>query len=104
MTGIKRGSDNVYKDLHFSDAGEMQIKAQLVTRINDIIKGRKWTQRQAAEILGIWQSGLSRMLQGQFHVISQSKLLEYLATLERDETIIASPARRSRQSAAQPRP
>lgn len=95
MTEITRGSKNAYEDLVFPDAEEMKIKAQLVTKISDIVKSRKWTQRQAAEVLGMPQPKLCKMLNGQFRGISQSKLLEYLAKLGRDVKIVVSrPQRR----------
>ncbi len=97
MTEITIGSGNVYEDLGFPDAEAMQIKAQLVTKINDIIKSRKWTQRHAAEILGMPQPKLCKMLNGQFHGISQAKLIEYLAKLGRDVQIVVGPARRTRK-------
>ena len=42
---IHRGSGNVYKDLGFPDAEEMQAKAILVSRIMEIVKKKKWTQK-----------------------------------------------------------
>ena len=95
MIEIEEGSGNVYADLGFDDAEEMMVKAQLATKIGEIIKGRKWSQQRAADVLGIPQSKLSKMLRGQFRGISEAKMLDCLARLGRDVQIVVGPARRS---------
>ena len=67
MIEIEPGSGNVYADLGMRDAEEMQVKAQLATKIGEIIKSRKWTQQHAAQLLGMTQPKLSNMLRGRFH-------------------------------------
>ena len=96
MSNIEHGSTNVYADLGLPDAEEMQVKAQLATKIGDIIKRRKLTQVQAAELLGIPQPKLSGLLRGQFRGISESKMLECLTRLGRDIEIVVKSAPRSR--------
>ena len=78
------------------DAEEMLVKAQLASKIGDIIKSRKLTQAQAAELLGITQPKLSGMLRGQFRGISETKMLECLTRLGRDIEIVVKSASRSR--------
>jgi predicted XRE-type DNA-binding protein len=95
MIEIEESSGNVYVDLGFADAEEMMVKAQLATKIGEIIKGRKWSQQRAADVLGIPQSKLSKMLRGQFRGISEAKMLDCLARLGRDVQIVVGPARRS---------
>lgn len=96
MSDIEAGSTNVYADLGLPDAEEMWIKAQLATKIGDIIKRRKLTQVQAAELLGITQPKLSGLLRGQFRGISETKMLECLTRLGRDIQIVVKSAPRSR--------
>jgi predicted XRE-type DNA-binding protein len=96
MSKIETGSTNVYADLGTADAEEMQVKAQLATKIADIIKRRKLTQMQAAELLGITQPKLSCLLRGQFRGISESKMLECLTRLGRDIEIVVKSSPRSR--------
>lgn len=93
MIDIEKGTDNVYADLGMADADEILVKAQLTTKIGEIIKGRKWSQQQAADVLGIPQSKLSRMLRGQFRGISEAKMLDCLARLGRDVQIVIGPDR-----------
>ncbi len=93
MIEIEEGTDNIYADLGMADADEMLVKAQLATKIDEIIKGRKWKQQQAANVLGIPQSKLSKMLRGQFRGVSEAKMLDCLARLGRDVQIVVGPAR-----------
>ena len=96
MSTIEHGSTNVYADLGLDNAEEMLIKAQLATKISDIIKRRKLTQMQAAELLGISQPKLSGLLRGQFRGISESKMLECLTRLGCDIEIVVKATPRSR--------
>ena len=88
MSNIEHGSINVYADLGLPNAEEMHIKAQLAAKIGDIIKRRKLTQVQAAELLGVTQPKLSGLLRGQFRGISEAKMLECLTHLGRDVEIV----------------
>ena len=96
MSKIESGSTNVYADLGMVDAEEMLVKAQLATKIGDIIKRRKLTQVQAAQLLGITQPKLSGLLRGQFRGVSEIKMLECLTRLGRDIQIVIKSAPRSR--------
>ncbi len=96
MSKIESGSTNVYADLGMADAEEMLVKAQLATKIGDIIKRRKLTQVQAAQLLGITQPKLSGLLRGQFRGVSETKMLECLTRLGRDVEIVIKSAPRSR--------
>jgi predicted XRE-type DNA-binding protein len=96
MTQIEHGSTNVYADLGIGEADEMLVKAQLATKIGEIIKQRKLTQIQAAELLGIPQPKLSNMLRGQFHGTSETKMIERLTRLGRNVEIVVKAAPRSK--------
>lgn len=92
---LEESTGNVYADLGMSNADEMIVKAQLAAKIGEIIKIRKWSQQQAAEVLGMTQPKLSNMLRGQFRGISESKMLDCLTRLGRDVQIVVGPARRA---------
>ncbi len=96
MKQIKRGSTNVYADLGYEGADEMLVKAQLATKIGEIISQRQLTQTQAAELLGISQPKLSNMLRGQFRGISETKMIECLTRLGRNVEIVVKAASRSK--------
>jgi predicted XRE-type DNA-binding protein len=81
-----------------TDAREMLVKAQLATKIAEIIKRRRITQVQAAELLSMPQPKLSNMLRGRFRGISETKMLECLTRLGRDVQIVIKAASRSRKT------
>ena len=91
---IEEGSTNVYADLGYADAAEMQRKSQLAGEIARAIKARRLTQDGAAALLGIDQSKISRITRGQFRGVSEAKLLELVTKLGHDVKIVVGPARR----------
>jgi predicted XRE-type DNA-binding protein len=95
---VHEGSGNVYLDLGFPDADDMLVKAQLVTKIRDIIGERGLTQVQAAAILGLPQPKLSGILRGRFRGVSERKLIDCLTSLGRDVEIVVKDAPRRRTS------
>ena len=91
---IEEGSTNVYADLGYADASEMQRKSQLAAEIARAIKARRLTQQGAAELLGVDQSKVSRITRGQFRGVSETKLLELVTKLGHDVKIVVGPVRR----------
>jgi predicted XRE-type DNA-binding protein len=91
---VQEGSTNVYADLGYADAAEMQRKSQLAAEIARTIKARRLTQDDAATLLGIDQSKVSRITRGQFRGVSEAKLLELVTRLGHDVMIVVSPVRR----------
>jgi predicted XRE-type DNA-binding protein len=85
---LHRGSGNVYKDLGFPDAEEMQAKAALVSRIMSIVKKKKWTQEKASIVLGVPQPKISLLSRGQFSGFSLGKLITLLNKLNQDIEIV----------------
>ncbi len=67
--------------------------AKLVTKINQIITERNWTQQKAADVIGLPRPKLSKMLNGQFRGVSESKMLNCLTRLGRDVQIVVGPER-----------
>ena len=91
---VEEGSSNVYADLGYADAAEMQRKSQLAAEIARAIKARRLTQGDAAALLGLDQSKVSRITRGQFRGVSETKLLDLVAKLGHDVKIVVSPVRR----------
>lgn len=98
MKGIEKSSGNIYADLDTPDAPQMLIKAQLATRIGEIIKHREMTQIQAARVLGMPQPKLSGMLRGAFRGISEAKMLDCLNRLGHDVEIVVRKSSRTQSS------
>jgi len=93
---VEVGSGNVYADLGFENAEQMLVKARLVAKISEIIRRRRLTQAQAAELLGMSQTKLSSMLRGRFQGISETSMIECLIRLGRNVEIVVKPASRSK--------
>src|ERR1017187_7316377 len=84
-------SMNVYEQLGFPDAEEMLVKAQLVSKIGEILRERGWSQQQVAKVLGLTQPKLSKMLRGQFRGISEIKMMDCLVRLGLPVKIVVGP-------------
>ena len=97
---IEEGSTNVYADLGYAAAAEMQRKSQLAAEIARAIKARWLTRQGAAELLGVDQSMVSRITRGQFRGVSEAKLLELVTKLGHDVKIVVGPVRHQNFSAA----
>ena len=100
---VERGSENVFADLAHPDAEAHLLKADLVTRIDKIIRQRGLKQAEAAKLLGLSQPDVSRLLRGNFREYSLERLLRLLTALGRDvEIVIREPQswRQGRLSAA----
>ena len=91
--GYEIGSRNVFKDLGIPNAEEHLVKAQLVFKIDTIMKSRGLKQSDAAEVLGIKQPDVSKMLRGEFRQFSVERLLRFLVALDHDVQIIVKPHR-----------
>ena len=87
------GSGNVFKDLGIPNAGEHLVKAQLVFKIDSIMKDRGLKQTEAAGLLGVKQPDISKMLRGDFRQFSVERLLRFLVTLNHDVEIVVRPHR-----------
>ncbi len=98
MKKIEKSSGNVYADLGIANSDEMLVKAQLATKIAEIIKQQKMTQMQASAALGMPQPKLSNMIRGQFRGISETKMLECLTRLGRDVQIVVKATSRARKT------
>ncbi len=95
----ERGSGNVFEDVGFdkNEARVLLAKSKLVIAIRTLIEDAGWTQTEASRVMGMTQPCLSRMLRGDFHEISETKLLDCLVRLGCDIKITIG--RRSASSA-----
>jgi phage-related protein/predicted XRE-type DNA-binding protein len=85
------GSRNVFKDIGVPNAEEHLVKAQLVFKIDAIMKQRRLKQVKAAELFGVRQPDVSKMLRGQFRQFSVERLLRFLVALDQDVEIVVKP-------------
>jgi len=84
-------SGNVFRDLRVPNAEEHLVKAQLVFKIDTIMKERRLKQVEAAELFGIRQPDVSKMLSGEFRQFSVERLLRFLVALDQDVEIVVKP-------------
>jgi predicted XRE-type DNA-binding protein len=87
------GSGNVFQDIGVPNPEEHLVKSQLVFRIDGIIKKRRLKQVEAADLLGIRQPDVSKMLRGDFRQFSVERLLRFLVALNQDVEIVVRPHR-----------
>ena len=93
---VEVGSTNVYADLGYPDAEALQRKASLASHIAWTIKARHLTHEAAAELLGIDQADIVKIVRGQFRSTSEAKMLEWIAMLGHDVTILVTKTTRQR--------
>ena len=92
-TTVERGSGNVFADLGLPEADAHLVKAELVSRIDDIVRERRLTQTEAARLLGLSQPDVSRLLRGDFREYSLERLFRLLTALGRDIDVVIRPPR-----------
>jgi predicted XRE-type DNA-binding protein len=97
---ITPGSGNVFADAGLPDADSQLVKAQLVSRIDAIIRERGLSQREAAQILDVAQPDLSNLLRGRFRGYSVERLMRMLTALDCEVSIVI--AEKGREAASIP--
>jgi predicted XRE-type DNA-binding protein len=85
------GSGNVYADFGFSNPEEAKTKAELAMLITDIIKEKRLTQQQAAELMRIDQPKVSKIMRGLLSEFSIERLLKFILFLGFDLEIKPKP-------------
>ncbi len=88
---IYRGSGNVFSDIGVAHPERVLARAQVMSRISEIIRERGLTQKEAAGLLGIPQPKVSCLMNGKLSLFSLEYLFELLNALDRDVKIIIKP-------------
>jgi len=88
------GSGNVFADLGIPEPEETMAKARLADLIDETLYRRGLTQTQAAELLGIDQGTVSKLVNGRLDGFSQERLVRYLTALGLDVEIVVRPTDR----------
>ena len=89
--GYEIGSGNVFKDIGVPNAEEHFVKAQLVFKIDTIMKERGLKQVDAASLFGVRQPDISKMVRGEFRQFSVERLLCFRVALNQDVEIVVKP-------------
>ncbi len=83
----------MFEDVGVPNAEEHLVKAQLVFKIDTILKDRGLKQVEAADLFGVRQPDVSKMLRGEFRQFSVERLLRFLVALNQDVEIVVKPHR-----------
>lgn len=78
---IEDSSGNVFADLGFADAEELQTKTRLAVRILRTIEARGLTQAQAAALVGLRQPDISNLRCARLNLFTIDRLLRILRRL-----------------------
>ncbi|BBO04462.1 transcriptional regulator [Bradyrhizobium ottawaense] len=88
------GSGNIFADLGLPNAEEHQLKAALVVQLKRLMAEREITQIEAAKLVYMKQPDLSKVLRGQFKLVSVEKLMRMLTAFDQDVEITVKPHRK----------
>lgn len=84
---VEFSSGNLWADIGRPDADEALARAELMSRVTDIIRQRRLTQVRAAEILGTNQPTISDLIRGKMSKFSLERLIAFLNALDQDVEI-----------------
>jgi predicted XRE-type DNA-binding protein len=82
------GGGNVFADVGLPDAEELLAKAKIASTINQVMQARNLTQKKAAELMGIDQPKVSKIIRGRLREFSAEWLLARLLRMGMDVDII----------------
>jgi predicted XRE-type DNA-binding protein len=96
---VVRGTKNVFADLGYQDAAERQAKLRLAYVLNQVLEGRKLSQAEAANVLGLTQPKVSALRNYKLAGFSVERLMNLLTALDQDVEIVVRRKPRSRRAA-----
>lgn len=93
---VRRASTNVFRDLGFPtiEAENLRIRAELMTRVTELIRRRGLTQGAAARLFGVSQPRVSDLVRGRIERFSIDMLVTMLARAGLRVRIVLSPRSR----------
>lgn len=94
---VTPGSGNVFADIGVGDPDEALAKAQLASRIREVVRRSRLTQAATAVVMGIDQPKVSALLNGRLSNFSSERLMRLLTRLGQDVDIVVRTKPRRRQ-------
>jgi predicted XRE-type DNA-binding protein len=91
-----KSSGNVFADIGVPNADEHFVKSEIVLAIAGLVKERGLTQLQTANLIGLAQPDVSKLLRGNFAGYSLERLLGFLRALGKDVEIRVTAAKAKR--------
>ena len=84
-------SGNVYADLGVAEPEEALLKSDLALRISQLIEERHLTQKEAANLLGVAQPNISKLMRGELRGFSVGRLMRFLVALGQNILVVVRP-------------
>jgi predicted XRE-type DNA-binding protein len=97
-SSIRRGTDNVFADLGYTDPNTHLLKAGLVREVMNVMRDRSMTQTDVAKATGLSQPDVSRLLKGQFREVSVERIMKALSRLGCEIDIVVKSSSRNELS------
>jgi predicted XRE-type DNA-binding protein len=94
---VTPSSGNVFADIGVPEPEEELAKAQLASRIREIVRSSRFTQVAAAAVMGIDQPKVSALLNGRLANFSSERLMRLLTLLGQDIEIVVKTRSRQRR-------
>lgn len=94
---VTPSSGNVFADIGVAQPEEELAKAQLASRIREVVRRSRLTQVDAAAVMGIDQPKVSALLNGRLTSFSSERLMRLLTRLGQDVDIVLKTKPRRRQ-------
>lgn len=98
-TVFEESSGNVFADLGLEDAEELFVRGKIGIQVLRLLKQRNLKQREISELLGISQTEVSHLMNGEFQRFSEGKLLIFLKRLDTEITLYLRSRNGGNQSA-----
>jgi predicted XRE-type DNA-binding protein len=83
----EKSSGNVFEDLEFENSEQEFLKAELAHCVRKAIAEKKLTQSQAAALMGVSQSDISKLKHIQYYNFTAERLFIFLNSLGYDVDI-----------------
>ncbi len=97
LIAVTSSSGNVFADMGVAEPEEELAKAQLASRIREVVRRSRLTQVAAAAVMGIDQPKVSALLNGRLTNFSSERLMRLLTRLGQDVEIVVKTKPRRRQ-------
>ena len=93
---LTRSSGNVFRDLGSpgDEAAYLQVRAELLAHLQQVIMARGLKQAEAAALLGVTQPRVSDVMRGRIDLFSIDTLIDMLARLGIRAKLVLHPRRR----------
>ncbi len=94
---IEESCGNVFADIGLPNADELLAKAPLVQRVDNLIQERGLSIKQAAVLLDVKPTQLTKLLSGKLDQFTLYQLFQFLNALGQEVEIVVRPAKYIRE-------